>query len=322
MSKYLKTISEKESISVNDESLNIICNASEGSMRDALSILDQAISLCEGNISQEKLSEMLNLNNMNFIIDLFEKLIQSQTEQIPEKISEIYQNGFEAVSIIRDLSRITHFASLIKLNIPMQNDILSDQQKKDLGKLTKSSDISSLVHMWQMLLKGYNEVKSSFDQNIALEMLFIKLCYSNQLPPIDSLINDIKKTARKDSKKMESEISAEIESQSETVSIPETFDEIKSMLVENDIRLSDEIDKFDLIEYKIGHIELSSNEKVSDEVISTMQSTLNNVTSIDWTINVSGNDVEDQNQITIDNIKEHFPNAEVVNEDENIQNGG
>ena len=94
------------------------------------------------------------------------------------------------------------------------------------------------------------------------------------------------------------------------------------MLVENDIRLSDEIDKFDLIEYKIGHIELSSNEKVSDEVISTMQSTLNNVTSIDWTINVSGNDVEDQNQITIDNIKEHFPNAEVVNEDENIQNGG
>ena len=322
MSKYLKTISEKESISVSNESLNIICNASEGSMRDALSILDQAISLCEGNITQEKLSEMLNLNNMNFIIDLFEKLIQSQTEQIPEKISEIYQNGFEAVSIVRDLSRITHFASLMKLNIPMQNDILSDQQKKDLEKLITSSDISSLVHMWQMLLKGYNEVKSSFDQNIALEMLFIKLCYSNQLPPIDSLINDIKKTVRKDTKKIESEISAEIESQSETVSIPETFDEIKSMLVENDIRLSDEIDKFDLIEYKIGHIELSSNEKVSDEVICTMQSTLNNVTSIDWTISVSGNDVEDQNQITIDNIKEHFPNAEVVNEDENIQNGG
>ena len=109
-------------------------------MRDALSILDQAISLCEGNISQEKLSEMLNLNNMNFIIDLFEKLIQSQTEQIPEKISEIYQNGFEAVSIIRDLSRITHFASLMKLNIPMQNDVLSDQQKKDLEKLIKCSD--------------------------------------------------------------------------------------------------------------------------------------------------------------------------------------
>ena len=111
MSEYLKKVTKEENVVINDESIQLICNASEGSMRDALSVLDQAISLCEGNISEEKLSEMLNLNNINFIIDLFEKLILSQVEQIPQKINEIYQNGFESMSVIRDLSKITHIAS-------------------------------------------------------------------------------------------------------------------------------------------------------------------------------------------------------------------
>ena len=321
MSEYIKSVSGSEGIIINDESIKLICNASEGSMRDALSILDQAISLCEGNISEEKLSEMLNLNNMNFIIDLFEKLILCMAEQIPEKISEIYQNGFDAMSIIRDLSKITHIASLIKLGIPVQNDILSDQQIKSIKIQIADTDISSLVHMWQMLLKGHNEVKNSFNQNIALEMLFIKLCYSNQLPPIDSLITDLKKTIQEDSASAGNKVSEE-EIEDKIVTVPDTFDEIKSMLVDNDIRLAEQVYKLDLVEYKIGHLELTSNEAVNNELISNMQSTLIKLTGIDWTINISGKEMKDENEITINNIKQHFPDAEVVNEDDNTQNGG
>jgi len=210
----------------------------------------------------------------------------------------------------------------MKLNIPIQNDILSGKQKEILEKHIVNTDISSLVYMWQMLLKGYNDVKNSFNQNIALEMLFIKLCYSNQLPPIDSLISDLKATVQKDSKKIQSTTSEQIEDLTESVNIPETFDEIKSMLIDNDIRLSDEIDKLDLIEYKIGHIELTSNEEFDNQLISNIQSALRNMTKMDWIINISGNNPKKENQITISSIKEHFPEAEVVNEDDNIQNGG
>ena len=210
----------------------------------------------------------------------------------------------------------------MKLNIPIQNDILSGKQKEILEKYIVNTDISSLVHMWQMLLKGYNDVKNSFNQNIALEMLFIKLCYSNQLPPIDSLISDLKATVQKDSKKIQSITSEQTEDLTESVNIPETFDEIKSMLIDNDIRLSDEIDKLDLIEYKIGHIELTSNEDFDSQLINNIQSALRNMTKMDWTINISGSNPKQENQITINSIKEHFPDAEVVNEDDNIQNGG
>ncbi len=322
MTEYLKKVSKEEKVSIDEESIGLICNASEGSMRDALSVLDQAISLCEGNISVEKLSEMLNLNNMNFIIDLFEKLILSYAEQIPGRIGEIYQNGFEPMSIIRDLSKITHLASLMKLNIPIKDNILSGKQKENMEKIIVGSDISTLVHMWQMLLKGYNEVKNSFDQNIALEMLFIKLCYSSQLPSIDSLISDLKATVPMDSKKIQNIISEQTDEPAELVNVPETFDEIKSLLIDNDIRLADEIDKLDLIEYKIGHIELTSNEEFDNQLISNMQSALRNLTNIDWIINISGNNTKEQNQVTISSIKEHFPDAEIVNEDEKIQDGG
>ena len=94
------------------------------------------------------------------------------------------------------------------------------------------------------------------------------------------------------------------------------------MLIDNDIRLSDEIDKLDLIEYKIGHIELTSNEDFDNQLINNIQSALRNMTKMDWTINISGNNPKKENQITISSIKEHFPEAEVVNEDDNIQNGG
>tara|TARA_Y100000591_G_scaffold332779_1_gene371538 strand:- start:3341 stop:3862 length:522 start_codon:yes stop_codon:yes gene_type:complete len=173
-----------------------------------------------------------------------------------------------------------------------------------------------------MLLKGYNEVKNSFDQNIALEMLFIKLCYSSQLPSIDSLISDLKATVPMDSKKIQNIISEQTDEPAELVNVPETFDEIKSLLIDNDIRLADEIDKLDLIEYKIGHIELTSNEEFDNQLISNMQSALRNLTNMDWIINISGNNTKEQNQVTISSIKEHFPDAEIVNEDEKIQDGG
>ena len=103
MIKYVFDIAQKEKVEINEKSVQIICTASEGSMRDALSILDQAISLCDGNISEDKLADMLNLNDMNFIIELFEKLILSEIDQIKKKIDQIYENGFEPISSISQI---------------------------------------------------------------------------------------------------------------------------------------------------------------------------------------------------------------------------
>ena len=310
MIKYVFDIAQKEKVEINEKSVQIICSASEGSMRDALSILDQAISLCDGNISEDKLADMLNLNDMNFIIELFEKLILSEIDQIKKKIDQIYENGFEPISLIRDLSRVTHLASLIKIKIQIKNNYLSSDQIEKINSIIQNIDISSLIHMWQMLLRGYNEVMESFDNNVALEMLLIKLCYSSQLPPIDSLISKFEDSMDGEKNKvLAKEIKIDIK-------IPESYDEAKSMIIDNDIRLAGDLEKFELIEYKIGHIDLTSNDMINNATIKQIESSLKNLTNMEWTINYLGEKIENVKQITIDNIKQHYPDAQIVNEDE------
>ena len=310
MIKYVFDIAQKEKVEINEKSVQIICTASEGSMRDALSILDQAISLCDGNISEDKLADMLNLNDMNFIIELFEKLILSEIDQIKKKIDQIYENGFEPISLIRDLSRVTHLASLIKIKIQIKNNYLSSDQIEKINSIIQNIDISSLIHMWQMLLRGYNEVMESFDNNVALEMLLIKLCYSSQLPPIDSLISKFEDSMHGEKNKAPAkEIKIDIK-------IPESYDEAKSMIIDNDIRLAGDLEKFELIEYKIGHIDLTSNDTINNATIKQIESSLKNLTNMEWTINYLGEKIENVKQITIDNIKQHYPDAQIVNEDE------
>lgn len=310
MIKYVFDIAQKEKVEINEKSVQIICSASEGSMRDALSILDQAISLCDGNISEDKLADMLNLNDMNFIIELFEKLILSEIDQIKKKIDQIYENGFEPISLIRDLSRVTHLASLIKIKIQVKNNYLSSDQIEKINSIIQNIDISSLIHMWQMLLRGYNEVMESFDNNVALEMLLIKLCYSSQLPPIDSLISKFEDSMDGEKNKVPAkEIKIDIK-------IPESYDEAKSMIIDNDIRLAGDLEKFELIEYKIGHIDLTSNDMINNATIKQIESSLKNLTNMEWTINYLGEKTENVKQITIDNIKQHYPDAQIVNEDE------
>ena len=310
MIKYVFDIAQKEKVEINEKSVQIICTASEGSMRDALSILDQAISLCDGNISEDKLADMLNLNDMNFIIELFEKLILSEIDQIKKKIDQIYENGFEPISLIRDLSRVTHLASLIKIKIQIKNNYLSSDQIEKINSIIQNIDISSLIHMWQMLLRGHNEVMESFDNNVALEMLLIKLCYSSQLPPIDSLISKFEDSMDGEKNKAPAkEIKIDIK-------IPESYDEAKSMIIDNDIRLAGDLEKFELIEYKIGHIDLTSNDMINNATIKQIESSLKNLTNMEWTINYLGEKIENVKQITIDNIKQHYPDAQIVNEDE------
>ena len=94
---------------------------------------------------------------------------------------------------------------------------------------------------------------------------------------------------------------------------------MKSLLIENDMRLITDMDKLDVIEYKIGQIDLTSNDEINNDIINTLQSTLQNLTNIKWDINFIGKTSQvDEESLTIENIKKHFPDAEIINEEDNI----
>ncbi len=214
---------------------------------------------------------------------------------------------------------------MIKLGISTQSDLLSSEQHTEISSIINDIDISTLVHMWQILLKGNTEIKNSFDENISLEMLLIKLCYSNQLPPIEDIVSKIENSMG-DNKTENIEIKPETKKINETeenlieeFTIPESYEDMKSLLIENDMRLITDMDKLDVIEYKIGQIDLTSNDEINKDIINTLQSTLENLTNIKWDINLIGKTSKvDEESLTIENIKKHFPDAEIINEEDNI----
>ena len=94
---------------------------------------------------------------------------------------------------------------------------------------------------------------------------------------------------------------------------------MKSLLIENDMRLITDIDKFEVIEYRIGQIDLTSNDEINEDIINLLQSTLQNLTNIQWDINFIGKTPQTNDEsLTIENIKKHFPGAEIINEEDNI----
>ena len=113
---YLEKIIKIENVTSDKLSLSAISKASDGSVRDALSLLDQAIVLCESNITYEKIYNMLNYSDQGFIIDLFKAIILGKIDEALEKIKQSYKNGLEPLTILTDLAEISHAFTLIKIN--------------------------------------------------------------------------------------------------------------------------------------------------------------------------------------------------------------
>ena len=103
LSKYLNEICSKENISIDEGALKILFRAADGSVRDALSLLDQSIAYSEGNVSEDLVKEMIGLNDPTQILDLLKLIIEGRTEDSLKKINELYDHGADPILLLKDL---------------------------------------------------------------------------------------------------------------------------------------------------------------------------------------------------------------------------
>ena len=318
LEEYLEKIIKIENVISDKLSLSVIAKASDGSVRDALSLLDQAIVLCESNITYEKIYNMLNYSDQGVVIDLFKIIILGKIDEALEKIKQSYKNGLEPLTILTDLAEIAHTFTLIKINKENNTSFnLTNEQFMDASQFIDAIDMSSLVHMWQMLLKGYKEIEYSFNAFMSLEMLLVKLCYSSQLPSISDIISKLESkiiTERKtiDHSPREDDINID------KIIRPKTYEEAISIVGDYDIRLIGLIDDYiKLVKYKIGYIEIELLNGYPDDIINNFKSTLEKATSLNWDINVtdSHNKPINKDALTVENFKNYFPDAEIINKD-------
>lgn len=305
--KLFNKIIAAENLKAEDEALHMIAKVADGSARDSLSLLDQAISLGAGVIKTDIVKEMIGLADRNQTFELFESLISGDTKESLLKLQTQYQNGANPTSLLQDLINITHLLAKTKLIPSFINDSsLSETERDFCQRLNSKVSIAILSKIWQMMIKGLGELQAAPVQIDALEMILIRVAYSASLPTPYELLNDVKKNSnlgnfRPQVSQAEPQTTPPPVFNHALAAEPEpntaesdflTFNQLSDLLnylevhkmplaeyaLKNDVSIS---------EFKSGYIKMTASDKIHPDFILNLHKILTQATGLTWKIEMA-----------------------------------
>ncbi len=190
---FLAKIAGMEGAEVADAGMRLIARAAEGSVRDGLSLLDQAIALGAGApVSEVQVRDMLGLADRARIVDLFDTIMRGDVVAALQELRGQYDGGADPSVIISDLIEFTHWMTRLKVATSAADDATVSEDERERGKqMAAQLSIQVLSRTWQMLLKGLEEVRMAPVPVTAAEMILIRLCYAAELPAPADLVRQL-----------------------------------------------------------------------------------------------------------------------------------
>ena len=333
MQNFLRNISTKEEAKIDDKALAIIAKASEGSVRDALSILDQAIitfNLQEEEITEDKVRDMLGLADQTRVIELLSYIIQGSQKEALQEAEDIFNIGADPKLIVQSMLEIIYLISRTKTFGTIENDLsVSESESLLIKKIADEVDLTYISMLWHFTLKGIEELNFMPNPFLSFQMLLIRLAHLKNMPDPQSLLQDNNFDTEIDSEDTEPSSAAQVESVISKTQIkntiqekkeapkvkPEILNEIKEEKNQSDNAViksfQDLIDlankhkeielKFDLernvriVRFEQGKIDISFNENLSKDFIKNISLKLSEWTGKRWIISLS----KDQGETTV-----------------------
>ena len=183
LADHFARIAEREGSTVEPGALTLIARAADGSVRDGLSLLDQAIAHGDGVVTEAQARDMLGLADRTAVFDLFESVMKGDIGPALEALAAQYALGADPLVIMQDLLDLTHWLTRLKVVPVRDDDPLVPEAERTRGQaLAQGLSVASLTRAWQMLLKGLGEGRASHDPLQAVEMALIRLAYAAELP--------------------------------------------------------------------------------------------------------------------------------------------
>ena len=190
--KHIENIAAKEHIEVEPAALALIARAAEGSVRDALSLFDQAIAHAAGPVRADDVRQMLGLADRVRVVDLFEALMQGDAAAALKELREQYDIGADPAVVLADLAEFTHFVTRVKVVPAVADDISLSEAERTRGRdFAAKLSMRVLARAWQMLLKGIGEVQASGRPVAAAEMVLVRIAYAADLPTLDEVVRSV-----------------------------------------------------------------------------------------------------------------------------------
>lgn len=294
--KLFHKIAEAENLKADEEALHMIAKAADGSARDGLSLLDQAISLGAGTVKADIVKNMIGLADISQTFDLFENLINGDTKQVIITLQEQYKNGADPLSLLKDLISLTHLIAKVKLVPSFINDnSVSEAEKEFCAKVKDKISIAILSKIWQMMMKGISELQLAPIQIDALEMILIRVAYSASLPTPYEVLEDVKKNSNLN---ITPNLSRRSQDQAPTQPAPtekktssqtlNTIEEMVSFLEQKKYPLLVYSLKHDvcITEFQQGLIKMTVAPALHPEFIQNLVKTLRETTSQTWEVEI------------------------------------
>ena len=186
---HFARIAAKEGVEIEPAALDLIARAADGSVRDGLSMLDQAIAQADGAITWAQVAEMLGQADRDAVFDLMEAVLAGKPAAALAITDRAYERGADLGTILQDLLELAHTVTRLK-SIPGLRDSaeLPEAERTRGATIADRVTVPVLARTWQMLLKGVGEVETAPDRRAAAEMVLIRLCYVSDMPSPGDLV--------------------------------------------------------------------------------------------------------------------------------------
>lgn len=300
--KLFHKVLAAENIEAEDEALHMVARAADGSARDGLSMLDQAIVLGNGKIENATVKNMLGLADRQQTFAMYEKLLEGNVAEVLQILHQLYSDGATPMLIIQDLVDITHLLAKVKIIPDYINDSSVGENDREMCKKLNAAPISILSKIWQMLIKGISELQYANVQIDALEMILMRIAYSANMPTPADLLKELKKKSRVNNlankpqivlnssiriANTDAHIASDLTEDSEgfELSTPEELVKLlnakRQMLllyaVKNDMSFK---------EFTAGKMRIALSEKADKDLIANLRKFLAKETGVSWVIDI------------------------------------
>ena len=334
LSNHLKNIAKNEKVLIDEGSLNLIVRSSDGSVRDALSLLDQAISLSNNDIKEESVKIMLGLSDKSKVWDLFDSLMEGNSLKVINNFQMLLNDGSDPILLIEELMAVCHSVTraIAVPSLDLSQNISEFEVKRALES-AKNLNIPSVTKCWQLLLKGYSEIQSTYSVKEATEMILLRITYAANLPDLKILIEQSKQKKKNNLK--EKSQTPIVNSDPLDIISENNFETYEQLLdfIKNKKELSfytTLVDNINVIEYIPYSIKLSFVLKNNDNLLEKIRKKLLAITNNNWKIEVlenkktynsisekikiENNELKNniKDNILVKSIMDEFPDSEII----------
>lgn len=192
LSAHFSEIAETEGARIEKDALALISLAADGSVRDGLSLLDQAIAHSGDTVSEAEVRKMLGLADRSQIFDLFEQLMKGDVAAALANLDAQYVAGADPIVIVQDLLDVTHWLTRLKVSPEAGEELTTSETERVRGtEMAAALSMPALTRAWQMLLKGLGEARTAPHPLQAVEMVMVRLAYAADLPPPADLVRKL-----------------------------------------------------------------------------------------------------------------------------------